>query len=50
MIEPIFGQIKHNRGVDRFVLRGHAGVEMEWKLLCASHNLLKVFRAGLATT
>lgn len=50
MIEPIFGQIKHNRGVDRFVLRGHAGVEMEWKLLCATHNLLKVFRAGLAAT
>lgn len=50
MIEPVFGQIKHNRSVDRFVLRGHAGVEMEWKLLCATHNLLKVFRAGLAAT
>lgn len=48
MIEPVFGQIKHNRGLDRFVLRGRAGVELEWKLLCSTHNLLKAFRAGLA--
>jgi transposase len=48
MIEPVFGQIKHNRKVDRFVLRGRAGAELEWKLLCGTHNLLKAFRAGLA--
>jgi transposase len=43
-IEPIFGQIKHNRRVDRFLLRGRAGVETEWALLCATHNLLKLIR------
>jgi len=48
MIEPVFGQIKHNRQLDRFVLRGRAGVELEWKLLCGTHNLLKAFRTGLA--
>ena len=49
MIEPVFGQIKHNRGLDRFVLRGRAGVELEWKLLCGTHNLLKLWRATIAT-
>lgn len=46
MIEPVFGQIKHNRGYDRFVLRGLDGVNLEWKLWCTTHNLLKMFRAA----
>jgi hypothetical protein len=45
MIEPVFAQIKHNRGAGRFLLRGRHGVELEWKLLCSTNNLLKLFRA-----
>ena len=48
MIEPVFGQIKHNRGQRRFLLRGLDGVELEWKLWCTTHNLLKMFRAATA--
>lgn len=46
MIEPVFGQIKHNRGQRTFLLRGLDGVNLEWKLWCTTHNLLKMFRAA----
>ena len=48
MIEPVFGQIKHNRGHRSFLLRGLDGADLEWKLLCSTHNLLKLFRMGAA--
>ena len=43
-IEPVFGQIKDIRGVRRFLRRGLAACEAEWKLLCGTHNLLKLWR------
>jgi transposase len=49
MIEPVFGQTKHNRGIDRFQRRGRAAVRMEWRLITATHNLLKLHRHTLAT-
>jgi hypothetical protein len=38
-IEPVFGQIKANRRIDRFQRRGRAAVRSEWRLIAASHNL-----------
>jgi len=46
MIEPIFGQTKANRRADRFQRRGLAAVRSEWRLLAATHNLLKLWRAA----
>ena len=43
-VEPVFGQIKEVRGIRRFHLRGLLKVTSEWKLICATHNLLKLFR------
>lgn len=43
-IEPTFGQIKDARGCDHFLLRGLAACDSEWKLLCLTHNLLKLWR------
>jgi transposase len=43
--EPVFGQIKHARGFDQFLLRGSDKVSSEWKVICTGHNLLKLFRA-----
>jgi hypothetical protein len=40
MIEPVFGQTEHNRGVARFHRRGRAAVRTEWRLITATHNLL----------
>ena len=43
-VEPVFGQIKEARGIRRFRFRGLLKVTSEWKLICATHNLLKLFR------
>lgn len=48
MIEPIFGQLKQVLGFRQFSLRGLTGMRGEWRLLCAVHNLLKLWRAGQA--
>jgi len=45
-VEPVFGQIKEARGIRRFLLRGFSSVQAEWSLICATHNLLKLFRSG----
>jgi transposase len=48
IIEPIFGQTKANRGIDRFLCRGLGACRAEWSLITATHNLLKAWRHGLA--
>ena len=45
-VEPVFGQIKEGRGLRQFLLRGQEKVRSLWRLDCAVHNLLKMFRAG----
>lgn len=45
IVEPVFGQIKQVRGFRQFLLRGLEKVSGEWMLICATHNLLKLFRA-----
>jgi len=45
IVEPPFGQIK-NRGFRQFSMRGLEKAKAEWKLVCATHNLLKLFRSG----
>jgi hypothetical protein len=46
IVEPVFGQIKAWRGFRRFSLRGLDNVRGAWKLVCLTHNLLKLFRSG----
>jgi Transposase DDE domain/Transposase domain (DUF772) len=43
-IEPVFGQLKEQHGARRFLRRGLAACEAEWKLLCGTYNLLKLWR------
>jgi hypothetical protein len=43
-VEPVFGQIKDGRGARRFLRRGLAACQADWKLLCGTHNLLKLWR------
>jgi transposase len=47
-VEPVFGQIKDGRGARRFLRRGLAACQAEWKLLCGTHNLLKLWRHSAA--
>ena len=42
IIEPIFGNIKHNLGFDRFSLRGLAKTRGEFYIIAAVHNILKI--------
>lgn len=44
IVEPVFGQIKGARGFRRFSLRGLAKVRGEWRLVCLTHNILKIWR------
>lgn len=44
IVEPVFGQIKHARGFRQFLLRGIRKVRGEWALVCATHNILKMYR------
>ena len=46
IVEPVFGQIKECRNFRRFSLRGLENVRAEWKLVCLTHNILKLFRSG----
>ena len=47
MVEPVFAQIKTNRRIDRFKRRGLAAARSEWRLIAATHNLLKLHRHTL---
>jgi hypothetical protein len=49
MVEPVFGQIKANRPIRRFKRRGRAAARSEWRLIAATHNLLKLHRHTWAT-
>ena len=46
IVEPVFGQIKTCRGILKFMRRGFEACAQEWKLICATHNLLKLWRSG----
>lgn len=48
IVEPVFANTKFIRKADRFQRRGLAACRAEWRLIAATHNLLKLWRAGLA--
>jgi transposase len=48
IIEPVFGQTKTCRRIDRFQQRGLGNCQSEWKVICGTHNLLKLWRSGKA--
>ncbi|MGB8433583.1 MAG: transposase [Burkholderiales bacterium] len=45
-VEPVFANLRHNKGLDRFTLRGTRKVDGQWKLYCLVHNIEKLTRAG----
>jgi len=44
MIEPMFANTKFNRRIDRFQRRGRSACRSEWRLITATHNLLKLHK------
>ena len=49
IVEPVYGQTKHNRGIRAFSRRGLSAVTDEWQLIATAHNLLKLFAWQPAT-
>lgn len=47
-VEPVFANLRHNKGLARFTLRGRAKVDGQWKLFCLVHNIEKLAHAGYA--
>jgi transposase len=45
-VEPVFGNLRHNKGLDRFTLRGQKKVDTQWKLFCLVHNIEKLAHHG----
>lgn len=45
-IEPVFGNIRHTKGLNRFTLRGKHKVNAQWQLYCLVHNIEKLQRYG----
>jgi hypothetical protein len=44
MIEPVFGHTKFNRRFERFRRRGRSAARSEWRLITATHNLVKLYQ------
>jgi hypothetical protein len=47
-VEPVFGNLCYNKGLDRFTLRGRAKVDGQWKLFCLVQNIEKPAHNGYA--
>jgi hypothetical protein len=45
-IEPVFGNITSNKGLNRLKLRGKAKVTCQWMMCCLVHNIEKLWRYG----
>lgn len=46
VVEPVFGNIGTNKGLDRFSLRGKDKVQGQWQLYSLVHNIEKLMRYG----
>ncbi len=47
-VEPVFGNLRHNKQLNRFTLRGRKKVDAQWKLYCLVHNIEKLAHHGYA--
>lgn len=47
-VEPVFGNLRYNKGLNRFTLRGRHKVDGQWKLYCLVHNIEKLANNGYA--
>jgi transposase/IS5 family transposase len=48
IVEPVFANIRSNKRLDRFTLRGKIKVNIQWLLYCLVHNIEKILNYGLA--
>lgn len=48
-VEPVFGNIRHNKRLNRLNLRGATKVNTQWTLYCMVHNIEKLAKSGLGS-
>lgn len=48
-VEPVFANLRHNKRLDRFTVRGKEKVGTQWRLYCMVHNIEKLARNGYST-
>ena len=48
MVEPVFGNLRYNKRLSRFTLRGKAKVDGQFKLYAMMHNIEKLAGNGYA--
>ena len=48
VVEPVFANLRHNKRLARFTLRGRTKVDGQWKLFCLVHNIEKLAHHGYA--
>jgi Transposase DDE domain len=41
-VEPVYGNIRHNKRLNRFTVRGLCKVGTQWKLYCMVPNIEKI--------
>jgi transposase len=46
IVEPVFGNIRSTRKLNRFSLRGREKVDAQWKMYCLVHNIGKIHRTA----
>lgn len=46
IVEPVFGNIRTNKRLDRFTLRSKIKVNIQWVLYCMVHNIEKIANYG----
>ena len=46
IVEPVFGNIRVNKGLNRFTLRGLVKVNIQWIIYCLVHNIEKILHFG----
>ena len=47
-VEPVFGNLCYNNGLNRFTLRGQTTVDGQWKLFCLVQNIEQLAPHGYA--
>jgi len=48
IVEPVFANIRYQKRLDRFTLRGKNKVNIQWLLYCMVHNIEKIANYGFA--
>jgi transposase len=46
IVEPVFANIRTQKKLDRFTLRGQSKVNVQWLLFCMIHNIEKIVNYG----